>query len=93
MGDVNPFSPPEPLPQTASHRQLLILRRSLLAFALFGVYTLSYGPWVAIGSRYAFPGAHFIHDVFYGPLHFLSAHIPPYGYVTMELFWWGYGPV
>ncbi|MEZ5941974.1 MAG: hypothetical protein R3C18_11320 [Planctomycetaceae bacterium] len=93
MDDVNPFAPPRQLSLRSRDRLRMLARRFLMGIVLFAVYTLSYGPWVAVGSRYYIPGGHFIHHVIYAPLHFLSSHIPPYRYITMELFWWGYGPV
>lgn len=93
MEHINPFSPPGLFGSIAKGRLQVVLRLFAIACVIFAVYTVSYGPWVAIGSRYYVPGGYFIHHVFYGPLHFFGSHFRPYGLIVNELFWWGYGPV
>ncbi|MBM81699.1 MAG: hypothetical protein CMJ78_14055 [Planctomycetaceae bacterium] len=69
-----------------------ILGRAILVFVL---YTLSFGIWVFIDSRWPLPFAigELIHNSFYAPLHWLSSQFLPYAYVICELFWLGHGPV
>lgn len=92
MDDANPYRS-RSLPLAAGELRRVLGTQLGAAFLFFELYTLSYGPWVAVGSSYGVPGGQFIHQVFYGPLHFLSAYFPPYGWLTGELFMWGYNLV